>query len=43
MSIFLILYHLIKIMCPKIDENRVLLIYLKTPTSLLEEDSLEFL
>ena len=39
---FLVFYHLIKGMCPKICGNWVLLIYLKIPTSLLEDYSLDF-
>ena len=39
---FLVFYHLIKGMSPKICGNWVLLIYLKIPTSLLEDYSLAF-
>ena len=39
---FLAFYHLIKSMCPKICGNWVLLIYLKIPTSLLEDYNLDF-
>ena len=39
---FLVFYHLIKGMCPKICGNWVLLINLKISTSLLEDYSLDF-
>ena len=42
LSIFCILYHLIKGMCPKICGNWMLLIYFKIPTSLLEDYSLDY-
>ena len=38
---FLVFYRLIKGMCPKICGNWVLLIYLKIPTSLLEDYNLD--